>query len=89
MKRGTETSSFGVSGRIGHNSEKFYNSNLYKGINLTNISDTMENELDITNVNKIFQHSSERMIELPNNSVHLMITSPPYNAISLTVEELR
>ena len=79
MKRGTETSSFGVSGRIGHNSEKFYNSNLYKGINLTNISDTKENELDITNVNKIFQHSSERMIELPHNSVHLMITSPPYN----------
>lgn len=26
-----------------------------------------------------FCHSSEQMTELPNNSVHLMITSPPYN----------
>ena len=31
-------------------------------------------------INKIFNHSSESMHELRDNSVHLIITSPPYNA---------
>jgi DNA modification methylase len=30
-------------------------------------------------VDKIYNHSSEKMIELPDESVDLMITSPPYN----------
>lgn len=30
-------------------------------------------------LNKIFCKSSEKMEELPDNSVHLMVTSPPYN----------
>jgi len=30
QKSGTETSSFGTNGRINHNSEKFYDSRLYK-----------------------------------------------------------
>ncbi len=79
MKKGTETSSFGVSARVGHNSEKFYSSNLYKGINLTEVSDTSENAIKAGHLNKIFAHTSESMIELPDSSVHLMITSPPYN----------
>jgi site-specific DNA-methyltransferase (adenine-specific) len=29
---------------------------------------------------KVFCKSSERMDEIPDNSVHLMVTSPPYNA---------
>ena len=79
MKRGTETSSFGVSARVGHNAEKFYQSNLYKGINLIEIEDETFNSLDNSIVNQIYPHSSENMNELPDNSVHLMITSPPYN----------
>ena len=79
MKKGTETSSFGVSARIGHNAEKFYQSNLYKGIVLNEESDNTENELSIDVANKIFVHSSEKMTELPDKSVHLMVTSPPYN----------
>jgi site-specific DNA-methyltransferase (adenine-specific) len=30
-------------------------------------------------INRIFQHSCEQMTELPDNSVALMVTSPPYN----------
>lgn len=30
-------------------------------------------------MNKIFNHSSESMIEIPDKSVSLMVTSPPYN----------
>ena len=31
-------------------------------------------------MNKIYNHSSEDMHELPDESVHLIVTSPPYNA---------
>lgn len=75
----TETSSFGVSGRESHNADKFYNSNLYSGIELTEIDAKQENIISEDVVNKLYAHSSEHMYELPDNSVHLMITSPPYN----------
>ena len=38
-----------------------------------------ENRLSGENVNRIFCQSSERMDELPDCSIHLAITSPPYN----------
>ncbi len=45
-------------------------------------------------LNRIYRKSSERMEELPDNSVHLMITSPPYNVLkeydeNLTLNEYR
>ena len=79
MKKGTETSSFGVSARVGHNADKFYQSNLYQGIQLIEAKDKTENHLSNDVANKIYAHSSEDMKELPDNSIHLMITSPPYN----------
>ena len=79
MKKRTETSSFGVSARVGHNADKFYQSNLYQGIQLIEAKDKTENHLSDDIVNKIYAHSSEDMKELLDNSVHLMITSPPYN----------
>jgi len=39
----------------------------------------VENPLPPDAVNKIFLHSSENMSQIPNESVHLMVTSPPYN----------
>ncbi|MBR2014752.1 MAG: site-specific DNA-methyltransferase [Alistipes sp.] len=75
----TSTSSFGVSSREGHNADRFYNSNLYSGITLNEVEDKQINILTTECLNKIYTHTSEQMIELPNNSVHLMITSPPYN----------
>ena len=79
MKKETTTSSFGVSKRENHNADKFYQSNLYEGIILKESENKETNVLPDEIVDKIFLHSSEKMIELPNNSVHLMITSPPYN----------
>jgi len=29
-------------------------------------------------INKIFYKSSKNMSEIPNNSIHLIVTSPPY-----------
>jgi len=39
----------------------------------------IENKIPEKDINKIFCKSSEKMDELPDNSVHLMVTSPPYN----------
>lgn len=79
MKKKTQTSSFGVSERSNHDSGQFYNSNLYSGISLTAVEDHSENQINESILDHIFLHSSEKMSEIPNNSVHLMITSPPYN----------
>lgn len=77
--KGTETSTFGTNGRINHNAEKFYNSNLYSELKIKKVLDDEENIFPIEYENEIILGSSENMQELPDNSVHLMITSPPYN----------
>jgi modification methylase len=81
MKRpnGTVTSAFGTNGRINHDSSKFYNSKLYSELEDKEVTDKSENELPKELINKLILGSAENMKELPNNSVHLMITSPPYN----------
>lgn len=78
-KKGTETSSFGTPGRISHDSTKFYASRLYEGLNKDENVKYQEVSIPAENINKIFCKSSEAMTELPDNSVHLMVTSPPYN----------
>jgi len=79
IKNGTVTSSFGSPGRINHDSSQFYNSRLYEGLITDEKIKHIENKIPSESLNKHFCHSSELMTELPNNSVHLMITSPPYN----------
>lgn len=76
---GTKTSSFGSPGRISHDSSKFYKSRLYEGLPTEKEVEFVENKIPEENINKIFNKSSEMMEELPDNSVHLMVTSPPYN----------
>ena len=87
-KKGTETSVFGTSGRINHDSSKFYNSKLYEGLNNGKKVKFVENEIPKKYLNKIYCKSSESMDELPDNSVHLMITSPPYNVSKEYDEDL-
>ena len=38
-----------------------------------------EVKIDENDLNRLYCKSSERMDEIPDNSIHLMITSPPYN----------
>ena len=76
--QGTKTSSFGTKGRVAHDSSKFYNSKLYKEIKNNN-SDIIVNEFPNELLNTIIASSCENMKDIPNNSLHLMITSPPYN----------
>jgi len=93
-KNGTKTSSFGSPGRIGHNSTKFYNGRLYENQSKEKKPEYVENTIESQYIDRIFRKSSEEMNELPDNSVHLMITSPPYNVgkdydENLTLEEYR
>jgi modification methylase len=85
-RSGTATSSFGVSSRSNHDSTRFYESKLYKGRmpkenfkGTTKDEPVEENEVPAKHLNKVFCSSSESMKELPDNSIHLMVTSPPYN----------
>ncbi|MEP0862293.1 MAG: site-specific DNA-methyltransferase [Ignavibacterium sp.] len=84
----TKTSAFGTNGRINHDSSKFYNSKLYSELGVKKIHDKNENEFPQELENKIILGSAENMKELPNNSVHLMITSPPYNVSKEYDEDL-
>ena len=76
--KGTKTSAFGTNGRINHDSSKFYASKLYKEIK-NNDTDIIVNEFPNELLNTIIEGSCEDMKDIPNNSLHLMITSPPYN----------
>lgn len=77
--KGTETSAFGTNGRINHDSSKFYNSKLYSTLEEKKVIDKKENILPAEFINSFIHGSAENMKELPDNSIHLMITSPPYN----------
>lgn len=93
-REGTKTSSFGTPGRINHDSAKFYNSRLYEGMKIDTNVEYKENPIDRSVIDKIYCKSSEEMSELPDCSVHLMVTSPPYNVSkeydkNLTLDEYR
>ncbi|MFW9903755.1 MAG: DNA-methyltransferase [Candidatus Thorarchaeota archaeon] len=77
--KGTKTSTFGSSGREGHDSTVFYNSRLYNNLPNEKSIKYIENPIPPEYLNKLFTTSSENMKELPDNSIHLIITSPPYN----------
>jgi site-specific DNA-methyltransferase (adenine-specific) len=78
-RKSTKTSAFGTSGRYGHDSSSFYSSKLYSQIPTGQEIDYIENHISPELLNMIFCKSSQNMTELPENSVHLMVTSPPYN----------
>ncbi len=93
-RKGTKTSEFGVPGRISHDSSRFYSGRLYEGLPTEKKVKYHENEIPEENLDRIFCKSSEKMEELPDESVHLMVTSPPYNVgkeydEDLTLQEYR
>ncbi|SEL18035.1 site-specific DNA-methyltransferase (adenine-specific) [Methanobrevibacter gottschalkii] len=79
MVKKTQTASFGSVLRQSHNSRKFYNSKLYENLKIPENIDFKEFKIKKEDLNKLYCKSSENMDEIPDNSIHLMITSPPYN----------
>ena len=78
-RKQTKTRSVRKLGRFSQNSSNFYNSKLYKELYINYEKKEENNSFPIELENKIILGSSEMMKEIPNNSVHLTITSPPYN----------
>lgn len=86
----TATTSFGSPGREGHDASAFYQTRLYADQTPPETDSYFENPVPALDV--IHPHSCEEMNELPDHSVHLMVTSPPYNVgkeydTDLTIEE--
>lgn len=79
MVRKTQTSSFGSVLRESHSSKKFYSSKLFKDFEIPKDIEYSQVEIPKNDLNKLYCKSSENMDEIPDNSIHLMITSPPYN----------
>ena len=93
-RKRTTTSSFGTGGRFSHDSSHFYSGKLYRDLKPEEVKDYKEQKLPDKLRNRIFKSSSEDMNELPDHSVHLMVTSPPYNVRKeydedLSLEEYR
>ena len=78
-RKSTRTSTFGTPGRISHDSSPFYSGRLYENTAGHEPKDYIENHIDPALLDTIYCKSSETMSELPDSSVHLMVTSPPYN----------
>lgn len=79
MQRKTQTASFGSVLRESHSSKKFYSQKLFDEFKIPKNIEYKQTEIPKHDLNKLYCKSSEVMDEIPESSVHLMITSPPYN----------
>jgi DNA modification methylase len=77
-RKGTKSSSFGVSKRENHDSSSFYARRLYSQ-RVSNKVEYIENPVPDNILDQILCIDSRDMSVLSDCSVHLMVTSPPYN----------
>lgn len=77
-KKGTKTSSFGVSKRESHDASEFYSRKMYSN-QINGSANAKEQEIDDDVLDTVQCIDSRDMSLLPDGSVHLMVTSPPYN----------
>ncbi len=95
MRKQTKTSKFGVSARENHDSSVFYAARLYREEASGTAApsgkagerpgggtgaDANEEAVPPSVLDRVICGDSRRMEHLPDRSVHLMVTSPPYNA---------
>ena len=74
----TSTSSFGVSKREGHDASAYYNSRMYDDL-VSSREVGKEISLPEEFANIVINSNSKNM-PIPDNCIHLVVTSPPYNA---------
>jgi modification methylase len=78
LKQRTATRSFGTGKRESHDASGFYRRRLHAAPVCA--ADCGEvSAVPIQVLDRVIPHSSEHMTELPDNSIALMVTSPPYN----------
>jgi len=89
MAKGSRTSSFGTMSRINHDSSAYYKGRLYSQLDGNSDAEAQpDNEFPTQLENSIILGSSEAMSDIPDNSLHLMVTSPPYNVTKEYDEDL-
>lgn len=80
---GTQTSAFGTGKRESHDSSEFYARTMLSSIDLNPLAKADMEAIDVPSVgawaDKIYCSSSTSMVEIPDNSIALAFTSPPYN----------
>ncbi len=76
---GTKTRKFGVSKRESHDSTGFYARKLYKTIDKEEKISEVANPIPPGVLDHILCQDARKIRNIPDSSVHLMITSPPYN----------
>lgn len=89
LTRNTRTSTFGTSRREGHDSSSFYNRSLYAGDAMpvfANLDGAAKEETRTVEpkpldefVDRVYCHTAEDMHHVPDESIGLAFTSPPYN----------
>jgi site-specific DNA-methyltransferase (adenine-specific) len=80
MAKASKTSRFGTHSRINHDASAYYKSRLYSGLPVDGSTPYVaDNTFPPALENKIILGSSECMADIPDHSLHLMVTSPPYN----------
>lgn len=79
VRKGTRTSRFGVSKRENHDSTPFYSSKMYQNFKIDESLPEIENPLPPDVLDKVLLQDSRNMSNIPDSSIHLMVTSPPYN----------
>ncbi len=75
----TKTSRFGVSNRENHDSSEFYGRRIYELPTESSCQLDEINQMPEKLANKIYHGDARDLDFIPDNSTHLMITSPPYN----------
>ncbi|MFN4073592.1 MAG: DNA-methyltransferase, partial [Thermus sp.] len=96
-KKGTSTRTFGSGNREGHDSKSFYGRALFAGKKdeqAIRKQTPKRPPEDAPYLNAIFLATSERMEHIPDETVHLAFTSPPYNVgkdydLDLSLEEYK
>lgn len=95
-RKATHTSSFGSGKREAHDSSLFYSSRMHRDLFREPLTELEIKGISVPPVgpwaDRLYQRSSEDMAEVPDNSIGLAVTSPPYNDskdydTDLTLEE--
>ena len=75
----TSTKSFGSSKKETHDSSYFYDSKLFNTQKIVQQKSIIQNEISKEVLNKVHNKDSKNINFIPDDSIHLIITSPPYN----------
>ena len=75
----TSTKSFGSSKKETHDSSYFYDSKLFDTHKIVQQKSIIQNEISKEVLNKVHNKDSKNIDFIPDDSIHLIITSPPYN----------